>query len=87
MANPSSKVQSDYQKVRSQLDVRGCVWIAIVMFRDTVMNILRQVDPEGVSRRKGKRLKRRSYHSKVSYTVCCSRDDVLPIGSKLYMAL
>ena len=51
MANPSSKVQSDYQKVGSQLDVRGCVWIAIVMFRDTVMNILRQVDPEGVSRR------------------------------------
>lgn len=36
--------------------------------RDTVMKLLRQIDPEGVDQRKGKRLKRRLYHCKVT---CC----------------
>ena len=35
-------------------------------FRDTVMRLMKEVDSEGVQLRKGRRLKRRSYHSKVS---------------------
>jgi hypothetical protein len=31
------------------------------IFRDTVMRLLRELDPEGVIQRKGRRLKRRSY--------------------------
>ena len=31
------------------------------------MNILRQIDPDGVAKRRGKRLKRRSYHCKVLF--------------------
>ena len=35
------------------------------------MRVLRQIDPEGVARRKGRKLKRRTYKCKVVYYVVC----------------
>ena len=40
------------------------------LIRDKIMTVVREVDPEGVSRRRQRRLRRRVYQSKVSFAIC-----------------
>lgn len=51
-------------------------------YRDTVMRALRQIDPEGVASRKGRRLKRRIYKCKVGIVMLCEQCLHLPSAPK-----
>ena len=41
--------------------------LVVNLLRDTVMHLMRALDPEGVEQRKSRRLKRRLYNCKVQY--------------------
>ena len=40
----------------------------MVLYRDVVMNVLRELDPENVEGRRKRKLKRRVYHCKVNFS-------------------